>query len=185
MEVSELRHSESPADELLPQLLDGKFALRNYFALLNLIEFIHFQRRKDWLGPRPNRKRKRKQANNKSSTESQSSAAGPSQEASSSTSGFSSQGSQSTADETAPCKSSLPSCSKAAPSNSESSADLCGACGIRRPNGAFMHGKTGHIIYCYPCCKQIWQSKKQSKCPVCRRTIEKVAKMFLATSSPD
>jgi len=53
---------------------------------------------------------------------------------------------------------------------------LCELCGIQPIDGAFMHGNTGHQLYCYSCSKRVWRERKQ--CPVCRRTIAKVAKMF-------
>lgn len=61
------------------------------------------------------------------------------------------------------------------------SIDLCGLCGLRSVDGAFMHGNTAHQLYCYSCSKRVWRERK--KCPVCRRTIAKVVKMFRVTSS--
>lgn len=61
------------------------------------------------------------------------------------------------------------------------SSDLCGLCGLKPVDGAFMHGNTGHQLYCYSCSKRVWRERK--KCPVCRRTIAKVVKMFRVTSS--
>ena len=61
-----------------------------------------------------------------------------------------------------------------------SCSDLCGLCGLRPVDGAFMHGNTGHQLYCYSCSKRVWRERK--KCPMCRRTIGKVVKMFRVTS---
>ena len=56
------------------------------------------------------------------------------------------------------------------------STDLCELCGLKPVDGAFIHGKTGHELYCYSCSNRLCREKK--KCPVCRRTIGKVVKMF-------
>lgn len=61
-----------------------------------------------------------------------------------------------------------------------SCSDLCGLCGLRPVDGAFMHGNTGHQLYCYSCSKRVWRQRK--KCPMCRRTIGKVVKMFRVSS---
>lgn len=58
--------------------------------------------------------------------------------------------------------------------------ELCGLCGLRPVDGAFMHGNTGHQLYCYSCSKRLWRERK--KCPLCRRTIARVVKMFRVNS---
>lgn len=55
--------------------------------------------------------------------------------------------------------------------------EMCGCCNLCKPNGAFIHRKTAHQIYCYNC-SQLWKRKKESKCPACNRPIDRVVKLF-------
>jgi hypothetical protein len=73
-----------------------------------------------------------------------------------------------------------PSCSKST-HNSEAGTEMCfGKCGqTNKVDGAFIHGKTGHQIFCYSCSTKLW--KQNPMCPVCRRTIQKVVKIFQST----
>lgn len=55
---------------------------------------------------------------------------------------------------------------------------LCMLCCLRPKNASLIHGRIGHQVCCYPCGKKLW--KKQSRCPVCRRKVEKIVKIILA-----
>lgn len=54
--------------------------------------------------------------------------------------------------------------------------DLCMICFTSPKNACIIHGRLGHQICCYICGKNLW--KKQGRCPVCRRKIEKIIKLF-------
>jgi len=57
-----------------------------------------------------------------------------------------------------------------------SSEDMCSMCGTRQRNGGFLHTNTIHAIYCYSCTKDIFS--RGSKCPICRRTIQRAVRIF-------
>jgi hypothetical protein len=107
---------------------------------------IDLQKRKELLPPRPRKKRKQKKKNQ-------------------------------TKIPTNEPEDPQPSCSKST-YNYEASSDMClGKCnGKNEVDGAFIHGKTGHQIFCYRCSVKVW--KQKSTWPVCRRTIQKVVKIF-------
>jgi len=125
---------------------------------VKLMQNIVFQIRKGWLDPRPKRRKRRGTLTNKTnSVEGQSD--GPSTSTSQLTErSLFSQASMDSSKESCSCS------------------NLCELCGIQPIDGAFMHGNTGHQLYCYSCSKRVWRERKQ--CPACRRTIAKVAKMF-------
>jgi len=54
--------------------------------------------------------------------------------------------------------------------------DQCSMCGIRPRNGGFLHMDTVHAIYCYACTKAV--VSRTSKCPICRRTIQRAVRIF-------
>jgi len=54
---------------------------------------------------------------------------------------------------------------------------LCMFCCLRPKNASLIHGRLGHQVCCYPCAKKLW--KKQARCPVCRRKIEKIVKIIV------
>ena len=151
--------------------------------ILKINHLLFVQIRKEWLDPRPKRRKGKKPR--ESSCQSVDSAlengsvmdATPSTSSSTSSSQNVDSGisSQSSIDEPPSV-----SCSSVT-RESSGTEDLCGLCGLRQINGAFTHGNTGHEVYCYPCSKRVWRERK--KCPVCRRTIAKVIKMFRVTSS--
>ena len=53
---------------------------------------------------------------------------------------------------------------------------LCNICYIRPKEATFVHGNISHQVCCYPCAKAIFNQKRT--CPVCRRQIEKITKLF-------
>ena len=55
---------------------------------------------------------------------------------------------------------------------------LCEICCKQPKNASLIHGKLGHQVCCYTCGKKLW--KKQSRCPVCRRVVEKIVKIIQA-----
>lgn len=132
-------------------------------GILNVppMRFCHkcYEIRKGWLDPRPKPRRRRNNRNRRTSVEHLSD--GPSTSTISSQlteRGLLSQSSVDSSKESCGCSS------------------LCELCGLQPVDGAFMHGNTGHQLYCYSCSKRVWRERKQ--CPACRRTIAKVAKMF-------
>ena len=65
--------------------------------------------------------------------------------------------------------------SKVTPQTSISPCEIC----CKQPkNASLIHGKLGHQVCCYTCGKKLW--KKQSRCPVCRRVVEKIVKIIQA-----
>ena len=54
----------------------------------------------------------------------------------------------------------------------------CEICCKQPKNASLIHGKLGHQVCCYTCGKKLW--KKQSRCPVCRRVVEKIVKIIQA-----
>lgn len=57
-----------------------------------------------------------------------------------------------------------------------SNSDLCTYCYAKPKNASFIHGQCAHQVCCYVCAKKIYGRK--DPCPVCRRKIEKIIKMF-------
>ena len=53
---------------------------------------------------------------------------------------------------------------------------LCIVCCRNPKNAVLVHGKTGHVVCCYPCGRTLW--KKIPDCPVCKRRIDKVVKIY-------
>merc|ERR1711954_69614 len=54
----------------------------------------------------------------------------------------------------------------------------CDICCKQPKNASLIHGNLGHQVCCYTCGKKLW--KKQSRCPVCRRVVEKIVKIIQA-----
>lgn len=54
---------------------------------------------------------------------------------------------------------------------------LCIICLLNPRDASLIHGASGHQICCLSCAKKLKQ--KGSKCPVCRRTIQKVVRNYL------
>ena len=54
----------------------------------------------------------------------------------------------------------------------------CDLCSSREKNTSLIHGNLGHMSTCYPCAKKLW--KKQGRCPICRRRIEKIVKIIVS-----
>ena len=55
-------------------------------------------------------------------------------------------------------------------------AQMCSICYLRPKEATFVHGNISHQVCCYPCAKAIFNQKRS--CPVCRRMIEKITKLF-------
>ena len=53
---------------------------------------------------------------------------------------------------------------------------LCIMCQTRAIDTVFKHGRTGHMVVCYPCGKATW--RKNPTCPICKRTIGSLVKVF-------
>lgn len=145
-----------------------------------------YEIRKGWLDPRPKRRRPKRPRDENGSIDTLPSSSSISSTASSTLGRGDSVVSTQTVDSGISSQSSyeeeqLASCSGAPKQPCSCSSDLCGLCGLRPVDGAFMHGNTGHQLYCYSCSKRVWRERK--KCPVCRRTIAKVVKMFKVASS--
>jgi len=62
--------------------------------------------------------------------------------------------------------------------SSQGTSQLCTLCCQRPKNASLIHGRLGHQVCCYPCAKKLW--KKQAKCPVCRRKVERIIKIIQA-----
>ena len=60
--------------------------------------------------------------------------------------------------------------------NGGGNGQLCNICFRRPKESTFVHGNISHQICCYPCAKAIFKQKRS--CPVCRRKIEKITKLF-------
>lgn len=70
--------------------------------------------------------------------------------------------------------------STAEPSTSNSrklTLDMCRVCFVKPENGLFVHINIAHVYGCYTCAKKIWYHS--GGCPICRRKIFKVAKLFV------
>ncbi|XP_051003365.1 protein Mdm4 [Acomys russatus] len=55
---------------------------------------------------------------------------------------------------------------------------LCSVCEKRPRDGNIMHGKTGHMTTCFPCARRL--KKSGASCPVCKKEIQLVIKVFVA-----
>ncbi|XP_062989952.1 E3 ubiquitin-protein ligase Mdm2 [Elgaria multicarinata webbii] len=53
-----------------------------------------------------------------------------------------------------------------------SSVEPCVICQTRPKNGCIIHGRTGHLMSCFPCAKKL--KKRNKPCPVCRQPIEMI-----------
>eukprot|EP00092_Neocalanus_flemingeri_P026852 GFUD01029108.1.p1 GENE.GFUD01029108.1~~GFUD01029108.1.p1 ORF type:complete len:726 (+),score=117.49 GFUD01029108.1:126-2303(+) len=60
----------------------------------------------------------------------------------------------------------------------QGTSQLCLMCCQRPKNASLIHGRLGHQVCCYPCAKKLW--KKQARCPVCRRKVERIVKLIQA-----
>lgn len=54
----------------------------------------------------------------------------------------------------------------------------CQICQKRPRNGNIVHGKTAHLVTCFPCAKRL--KRRRSPCPVCKKAIQMVIKTFIA-----
>lgn len=71
-----------------------------------------------------------------------------------------------------------PSTSAASTSNTRKlTLDMCRVCYVKPENGLFVHLNIAHVYGCYTCAKKIWYHN--GGCPICRRKIFKVAKLFV------
>ena len=55
---------------------------------------------------------------------------------------------------------------------------LCALCCREPKNACLIHGKVSHQVCCYRCAKKLFK-KKDSRCPVCRRQIEKITRNII------
>ena len=76
------------------------------------------------------------------------------------------------------CIPSAPSEKGKSPSHSLRNEDLCLFCCEKPKDASFVHGRVGHQVCCYPCAKKTWI--KGHRCPVCKRTIEKIIKVVMS-----
>ncbi|KAM6981010.1 protein Mdm4 [Aplochiton taeniatus] len=53
----------------------------------------------------------------------------------------------------------------------------CKLCRVRPRNGNIIHGRTAHLLTCFPCAKRL--RKCQAPCPGCGQIIQKVIKVFV------
>ncbi|XP_037108976.1 protein Mdm4 [Syngnathus acus] len=53
----------------------------------------------------------------------------------------------------------------------------CKLCGVRPRNGNIIHGRTAHLLTCFPCARRL--HKFQAPCPGCGKIIQKVVKIFV------
>uniref|UniRef100_A0A3Q3R9W6 Uncharacterized protein n=1 Tax=Monopterus albus TaxID=43700 RepID=A0A3Q3R9W6_MONAL len=53
----------------------------------------------------------------------------------------------------------------------------CKLCRVRPRNGNIIHGRTAHLITCFPCARKL--HKFQAPCPGCGKIIQKVIKIFI------
>ncbi|XP_041835746.1 protein Mdm4 isoform X1 [Melanotaenia boesemani] len=53
----------------------------------------------------------------------------------------------------------------------------CKLCRVRPRNGNIIHGRTGHLLTCFPCARRL--HKFQAPCPGCGKIIQKVIKIFI------
>ncbi|KFW76679.1 Protein Mdm4 [Manacus vitellinus] len=53
----------------------------------------------------------------------------------------------------------------------------CYLCQLRPRDGNIVHGRTAHLVACFRCAKML--KKRRSPCPVCRKEIEMVIRIFM------
>ncbi|XP_060925194.1 protein Mdm4 isoform X1 [Limanda limanda] len=53
----------------------------------------------------------------------------------------------------------------------------CKLCRVRPRNGNIIHGRTAHLLTCFPCARRL--HKFQAPCPGCGQNIQKVIKIFI------
>uniref|UniRef100_A0A1A8PE67 Transformed 3T3 cell double minute 4 homolog n=1 Tax=Nothobranchius rachovii TaxID=451742 RepID=A0A1A8PE67_9TELE len=53
----------------------------------------------------------------------------------------------------------------------------CRLCRVRTRNGTIIHGRTAHLLTCFPCARRL--HKFQAPCPGCGQIIQKVIKTFI------
>ncbi|CAL8386606.1 unnamed protein product [Boreogadus saida] len=53
----------------------------------------------------------------------------------------------------------------------------CLICQTRPKNGCIVHGRTGHLMACYPCARKL--KRRNKLCPVCREPIQSVVLTYL------
>lgn len=53
----------------------------------------------------------------------------------------------------------------------------CKLCRIRPRNGNIIHGRTAHLLTCFPCARRL--HKFRAPCPGCGKIIQKVIKIFI------
>lgn len=53
----------------------------------------------------------------------------------------------------------------------------CKLCRVRPRNGNIIHGRTAHLLTCFPCARRL--HKFQAPCPGCGQIIQKVVKIFV------
>ena len=53
----------------------------------------------------------------------------------------------------------------------------CKLCRVRPRNGNIIHGRTAHLLTCFPCARRL--HKFQAPCPGCGQIIQKVIKIFI------
>ncbi|XP_029947832.1 protein Mdm4 isoform X1 [Salarias fasciatus] len=53
----------------------------------------------------------------------------------------------------------------------------CKLCRVRPRNGNIIHGRTAHLLTCFPCARRL--HKFQAPCPGCGKIIQKVIKIFI------
>ncbi|CAH6778648.1 E3 ubiquitin-protein ligase Mdm2 [Phodopus roborovskii] len=54
----------------------------------------------------------------------------------------------------------------------------CVICQGRPKNGCIVHGKTGHLMSCFPCAKKL--KKRNKPCPVCRQPIQMIVLTYFS-----
>jgi hypothetical protein len=52
----------------------------------------------------------------------------------------------------------------------------CNICFQAPKDTAFVHGRLAHLFCCYPCAKRLFKMRRP--CPLCRRTVEKIARIL-------
>ncbi|TRY92624.1 hypothetical protein DNTS_027498 [Danionella cerebrum] len=60
----------------------------------------------------------------------------------------------------------------------EAIVEPCKLCRVRPRNGNIIHGRTAHLITCFPCARKL--HRFQAPCPGCGQVIQKVIKIFIA-----
>uniref|UniRef100_A0A8C5F9A3 RING-type domain-containing protein n=1 Tax=Gadus morhua TaxID=8049 RepID=A0A8C5F9A3_GADMO len=59
----------------------------------------------------------------------------------------------------------------------EACVEPCLICQTRPKNGCIVHGRTGHLMACYPCARKL--KRRNKLCPVCREPIQSVVLTYL------